>query len=278
MRLNPRLCQSLHRMRVLVLLAALGALFLFARGAAIAQNEREANKEQAPDDQQVHQVQLSTVLPTRLADFVKRYGQDREVSVRPGQMEEELAKAEPQATRVIETIGPRGYFAVPGPVTLRAERIPSRSLTRGVRPVLLVAGTEVVLADSSRVKFGEEISLPRVRCNRGDLCEQTEVQSGLVFNSGTTGLTVEDVTGVATLSPGEAVYVIPREQWDESGEGNGGSGGVASSCSVSCGTGYFACCNNTTFWEGAKCKCLLNSARASCNSGGVGSSSCSIAD
>jgi len=44
-----------------------------------------------------------------------------------------------------------------------------------------------------------------------------------------------------------------------------------SGCSVSCNSGYFACCN-----VGPSCHCLKNGSTDTCQDGGPGSNSCSI--
>lgn len=258
--------------------AFLGAIVFILAGTTAAQQPEDRISD---DDgaKPIREVKLSSLLPATLADFVKKFGRDRDVSVNPAEVGEQLEKSEPDAMRMIEQISPKGYFGVPGPVALRAERVRPKSSTRSSGDdVLLLAGTEVVRDDGSKTKFADQLVLPRVRCQRGEICEQVDVSSGLIFNGGDGEIVIEDETGIATLAPGEAIYVIPRETWEQSSGGIRGEGGVAAACSVSCGSGYYACCNQTTFWEGAKCKCIQSQASANCGSGGPGSASCSIAD
>jgi natural product precursor len=53
--------------------------------------------------------------------------------------------------------------------------------------------------------------------------------------------------------------------------------GSPDGCSVTCGSGFFACCNDKSgVLTKATCKCYGNSQTEECNSGGSGNSSCSI--
>jgi hypothetical protein len=53
--------------------------------------------------------------------------------------------------------------------------------------------------------------------------------------------------------------------------------GRRNSCSVTCGEGYFSCCNINPLL-GAECKCKKKDDDAKCSSGGAGSTSCSISE
>ena len=53
--------------------------------------------------------------------------------------------------------------------------------------------------------------------------------------------------------------------------------GRVNSCSITCGDGYFSCCNISPL-TGAECKCKKSDDTAKCSSGGPGSSSCSITE
>ena len=49
----------------------------------------------------------------------------------------------------------------------------------------------------------------------------------------------------------------------------------AKSCSVTCGTGYYACCKGNTFTP-VSCRCVPNGTFEFCDSGGANATSCSI--
>lgn len=63
---------------------------------------------------------------------------------------------------------------------------------------------------------------------------------------------------------------------DEQKKITGGSENNPDSCSVTCDTGYYACCYQAGLpnYE-KKCECKENGTTHTCDSGGVGSSSCS---
>ncbi len=78
--------------------------------------------------------------------------------------------------------------------------------------------------------------------------------------------------------------VLTREQLKSIIGGNGGSGPGGKGCSVTCGPGYFACCNEGHVIIGPpvqvippSCLCKSTSGGGtSCGSGGTGSTSCSV--
>ncbi|MGD9631459.1 MAG: hypothetical protein AB7V18_19645 [Pyrinomonadaceae bacterium] len=53
-----------------------------------------------------------------------------------------------------------------------------------------------------------------------------------------------------------------------------GSGGGGKTCNVTCGTGYYACCN--TGGNAPTCLCVQNTQVRQCQAGGPGSTNCSV--
>jgi len=71
-----------------------------------------------------------------------------------------------------------------------------------------------------------------------------------------------------------AEELLHREQLKSVIGGSGGSGDGGNGCEVTCSSGYYSCCNRNIMV--AYCKCVANGTSASCDAGGVGSTSCKV--
>ncbi|MEM8934415.1 MAG: hypothetical protein AAGE94_24690 [Acidobacteriota bacterium] len=125
--------------------------------------------------------------------------------------------------------------------------------------VLTVRGP-VTFADTAAVveAFGT-VRLENGTIGDGQLVRtDARIMDGLVVNRSTESIELIDADG--------------REIWIEPGM-IGQIGFLAEKCSVSCNSGYYACCNDFL----GECECNENGSSSTfCNSGGAGSNSCSI--
>jgi hypothetical protein len=71
-----------------------------------------------------------------------------------------------------------------------------------------------------------------------------------------------------------AEELLQREQLKNVIGGSGSGDGSGGGCEVTCGSGYYACCNRNILV--AYCNCKTNGSTNSCDAGGVGSTSCKI--
>lgn len=187
---------------------------------------QEATKQLSEGTHEVapRETRLSDALPEQLGNFVLRFGEDRTLT--PSETEAmtnlELLADDPQA--VIDLLQPRDYFVLYGTwevVGAEEEGTSSR----------LVAGSSVLMAESQELGFGG-VLLP------GDVVER-----GLILNAGDADVhlrALESGEGV-TIEPGHGALLAKKKSCMES-------------CSVTCRSGYFACC-----WvedSCAYCNCL----------------------
>lgn len=93
------------------------------------------------------------------------------------------------------------------------------------------------------------------------LKDGARVFEGVLINRSDVPALLQDATGqIIQLDPGAVGQV------DEL---------MAEGCSVDCGSGYYACCNDNT-WTEDSCSCEETGSSSSCDSGGVGSTGCAV--
>ncbi len=191
-------------------------------------------------------VMLSALLPTPVAEFVLRAGTDCPLDAIADHELVELLSPDPDAGIVLDILRPMSHIEVFGGVTFRVdEASPEGALTE----TLLVTGSMVVLNDGRELPFGIKLLLDDV------------VLNGLVFNAGNAPVIVQTYDQEFPLESGEVLEAH-----------------CASSCSVTCGTGSYSCCNIVS-GPCAICGCIPNSQEPptqGCAAGGKYSTQCSI--
>lgn len=138
-------------------------------------------------------------------------------------------------------------------------------LPAGLRIVEAEPGALVVLG-VGHLGDGNELSL-------GDTAEVgASVERGLLFHRGWQPVLVAPPNAEA----GQWIQIKPRSLIAVGNFVYDAEAAAAypKACSISCGLGYYACCNCTD--AGARCKCVLIGLIEDCEGGGDGSISCSI--
>ncbi|RMH30993.1 MAG: hypothetical protein D6692_00870 [Planctomycetota bacterium] len=117
--------------------------------------------------------------------------------------------------------------------------------------------------DGALVRVGADLGMPT---RRGDA-----LRRGLFWN------TSDEFVRLRVGEAEEAVEIPPRGMFaigwlfDE----RTGAAINGTSCSIFCGEGFYACCN-AAGQATATCKCIADGHHVSCQSGGMGATSCSV--
>lgn len=128
--------------------------------------------------------------------------------------------------------------------------------------IFLLSLTQGVLRDGSSTQFGSTVSL-------GD-----HIGSGVYINLGPAAIPFSTSGDTWSLQPGEMIAVgnvVDDVRNDSPGEPAPQQEG----CSVECGGGYYACCDEDT----GRCRCIQNGfdePNDGCEAGGPGATSCSM--
>jgi len=162
------------------------------------------------------------------------------------------------ASQAVVDQRPAAYWNLTGPVALSVA-MPEGAF--GETVVATEVGDQRVVASGLRLFPGEV------------------VHRGAFINRGVEPLRLQlgDGSEVA-VEPGEGVVVAGLESRETTGGTEPGEIAAApcDSCSVTCGAGFYACCNNGGLFSCAKCRCVANGTTKSCDSGGPGSTMCSV--
>jgi len=211
---------------------------------------------------------VSELLPEPLADFVLRYGVDREVEVTKHVLQkmQNLSRMEGKPVDVIEALQPVAYFQLDGPARIAPPE-------NRANDVLLIAGTRIHLSDSTTRNIAESVETGSV------------VTRGLLLNSGTVDVILETPRGRYGMEPGEAVLIVSNIAANTAGGVSAVGGEVPvigpiadgdPGGEVTCGDGYYACCTHAGWIKSSKCVCVRNGTEKDCDAGGPGATSCAI--
>lgn len=149
----------------------------------------------------------------------------------------------------LAALHPDAYFIVNGPAELI---VPADAEAPFIETAVDTRLDDRVVTSGSRL-FG------------GDL-----IDDGALLNRGGSDALLRFADGQqVTLGPGYGVVVRPATAVAVDAD-------PCSVCSVSCGEGYYSCCNRAGWFSCAKCTCVPNGTEKECDSGGPGSTSCSV--
>ena len=220
------------------------------QGKEVQEGTAPAEAVSASDEQP--KVKLCEALPGQLGEFIKRTRSDALTAEVAQEAVESLSADHPDLDAVLDMLQPKACHHLAGAVTLFVDGADEGASTQTTAKALIIAATNVTLAEDVRLASGETLV-------HGDV-----VQSGLIVNAGDSVIWAEDDLGnTVPINPTEAATMS-----------------CAPSCSVGdCAEDHYACC-----WvkQGcAHCRCLPNGTSepsGGCDGGGPGAGSCSVAD
>jgi hypothetical protein len=153
------------------------------------------------------------------------------------------------------------YFNVPGYLVVDNGNTPGLQLVSETNDILVIGDS--MFSGQATKYFGQTMHFGE------------EIRSGLVWNSSSEEILFEvPKTGdIYTLFAGE-MLVVGNYLKQENQNKKYHILRAGTSCSVTCKDGYYACCNKG---NSAYCRCVSNTILdASCQTGGLGTASCSI--